>query len=138
MDTFTKHGIEWFNNNKYLAGIAMIMFNIGSRYLVVDMNKNTENILKTKIMRRVTLFSIFFIGTRDLIASFILTGIFIIMTMGLFNEDSKYCLLPKEFKDNVFTKEEYEFSKRIIKEYEKLHHIPQEKTFCRKNVSIHK
>ena len=115
--------LQQLNNNKYLAGIAMILFNIGSRYLVVDMNKNTENLLKSKIARRITLFSIFFLGTRDLVASLILTSVFIVMTMNLFNEDSRLCVLPAAFKDNVFTEEEYTFSKRIITEYEKQHNI---------------
>ena len=127
---YTNVGIQSFNTNPYLAGIAMIMFNIGSRYLVVDMNKNTENLLKSKIMRRLTLFSIFFIATRDLITSLILTAVFLVMTMNLFNEESKFCILPKSFKDNVFTDEEYHFSKRIIKEYEKINKIEKEKQFC--------
>jgi len=133
LDDVTKY-IESINHSKYLSGIAMILFNIGSRYLVVDMNKNTENLLKSKIARRVTLFSIFFLGTRDLIASFILTAVFIIMTMNLFNEESKYCMLPQSFKDNVFTDEEYHFSKRIITEYEKQHKI--QNGFCNKK-NIH-
>ena len=125
-----KHLITNVNYNKYLAGIAMILFNIGSRYLIVDMNKNTEAFLKTKIMRRITLFSIFFVATRDLIASLILTAVFIVLTMNLFNEDSSYCILPNNFKDNIFTKEEYDISKKIIKEYEKINHVKNEKRFC--------
>ena len=108
----------------------MIMFNIGSRYLVVDMNKNTENLLKSKFMRRITLFSIFFIATRDLVSSLILTAVFLVMTMNLFNEESSFCILPKSFKDNVFTDEEYHFSKRIITEYERTNNIKKEKQFC--------
>jgi hypothetical protein len=123
--------LDWLNNNKYIAGITMILFNIGSRYLVVDMNKNTENILKSKIMRRITLFSIFFIGTRDLISSIILTGIFVVITMGLFNEDSKYCIIPNRFKDNIFTKEEYDFSKRIITNYERINNVSKSNKFCK-------
>ena len=127
---YIKVGINNFNTNTYLAGIAMIMFNIGSRYLVVDMNKNTENLLKSKFMRRITLFSIFFIATRDLVSSLILTAVFLVMTMNLFNEESSFCILPKSFKDNVFTDEEYHFSKRIITEYERTNNIKKEKQFC--------
>ena len=130
MTMYAQTVVNYFNNNRYLAGIAMILFNVGSRYLVVDMNKNTENLLKTKLMRRITLFSIFFIATRDLITSFVLTTAFLVMTMNLFNEESQYCILPQGFKDNVFTDEEYHFSKRIIREYEKLHKLKPEKQFC--------
>ena len=130
MTMYAQTVVNYFNNNRYLAGIAMILFNVGSRYLVVDMNKNTENLLKTKLMRRITLFSIFFIATRDLITSFVLTTAFLVMTMNLFNEESQYCILPQGFKDNVFTDEEYHFSKRIIREYEKLHKLKPGKQFC--------
>jgi len=85
----------------------MILFSIGSRYIVIDISKNTETLLKTKIMRRLSVFSIFFIGTRDLIASLILTALFLVMTMCLLNEESTYCMIPKEFEDNVYTEEEY-------------------------------
>lgn len=133
---FTQSGLDKFvnafNQNKYIAGLAMILFNLGSRYLIVDMSKNTENILKTKILRRVTLFSIFFIGTRDLFASLLLSAIFLIMTMNLFNENSSYCILPNEFKDNIYTPEEYEFSKKIITEYEKIQKIKPKDSFCKK------
>lgn len=122
--------VDFLNTNKYLAGIAMIMFSIGSRYIVIDMSKNTETLLKTKIMRRLTLFSIFFVGTRDVFASLILTSVFLVITMGLFNEDSGYCIIPKSFEDNVFTPEEYAMSKRIINEYEKINKIEKGKRYC--------
>jgi hypothetical protein len=122
--------VDFLNNNKYLAGVAMIMFSIGSRYIIIDMTKNTETLLKTKIMRRLTLFSIFFVGTRDIFASLVLTSVFLVMTMGLFNEDSGYCIIPKSFEDNVFTPEEYAMSKRIIQEYEKNNKIQEEKRYC--------
>ena len=122
--------VDFLNNNKYLAGVAMIMFSIGSRYIVIDMTKNTETLLKTKIMRRLTLFSIFFVGTRDIFVSLVLTSVFLVMTMGLFNEESSYCIIPKSFGDNVFTPEEYAMSKRIIQEYEKINKIQEEKRYC--------
>jgi hypothetical protein len=127
--------INSINANTYLAGIAMIMFNIGSRYLVVDMSKSTEVLLKTKIMRRLTLFSIFFVGTRDVLASLLLTTVFVIMTMGLFNENSRYFVLSPKFMDNEYTQEEYEFSKQIIAGYEQINNIEASDRFCGKNIS---
>lgn len=53
------------NGNKYLAGIALLMLNLGSKYLIIDISKSTEQLLKLTIIRRFTLFSIFFIATRD-------------------------------------------------------------------------
>ena len=33
-----------FNGNKYLAGITLLMLNIGSKYLIVDISKSTKSI----------------------------------------------------------------------------------------------
>ena len=38
-------------------------------------------------------------GTRDIIISLILTGSFVILTDHLFNEESKYCVLPISLKN---------------------------------------
>ena len=120
------------NHNKYLAGIAMILFNIGSRHIILDISKSTDNLLRNKIMRRLTLFSIFFLGTRDLFSAFVLTAVFLIFTTNLFNEESNYCILPDSIKDNVFTDEEYAYSKRIITNYERIHKIKEEEQYCHK------
>jgi hypothetical protein len=118
------------NSNKILIGIAMIMFNIGSKYLIIDISKNQEILLKHVVMRRITLFCIFFVATRDVFTSLILTSVFVLLAFGLFNEDSKICILPKgSFYDNVFTKEEYEMSKKIISGYEK-ENVKPELRFC--------
>lgn len=118
---FNKLYLDPFNQSKYLVGIAMIIFNIGSKFLVMDISKSYESLLKSKIVRRLTLFSIFFVATRDIVISFVLTAIFIILTMNLFNDESKFCILPNSFKDNVYTEEEYELAKNIIKGYENKH-----------------
>jgi len=115
---FNKLYLDPFNKSKYLVGIAMIIFNIGSKFLVMDISKSYESLLKSKIVRRLTLFSIFFVATRDIVISFVLTATFIILTMNLFNDESKFCILPNSFKDNVYTEEEYELAKKIIKGYE--------------------
>lgn len=115
---FDSNYVTRLNNNKYLLGIAMIIFNIGSKFLVIDISKSYENLLKSKIVRRLTLFSIFFVATRDIYISFILTAAFVVMTMNLFNDESYFCILPNSFRDNIYTKEEYDLAKRIIKGYE--------------------
>ena len=124
------------NHNKYFAGIAMILFNIGSRHLILDISKSTDHLLKNKIMRRITLFSIFFLGTRDIYAAFILTAVFLVFTMNLFNEESEYCILPSKMRDNVFTPEEYEYSKRIITNYERINNVKKDDKYCVKKEQV--
>ena len=107
------------NSSKITIGIAMIMFNLGSKYIIMDISKNQEQFLKNIIIRRLTLFCIFFVATRDIFVSLILTAVFVVLAFGLFNQDSKYCILSNSFYDNIYTKDEYEMSKTIISEYEK-------------------
>ena len=46
--------IDDLDNNKLLAGISIVMLNIGSRYLVLDLSENTKQILQLSIIRRIT------------------------------------------------------------------------------------
>ena len=96
-----KHKFDSFmrdlGTNKLLIGIFMIFMNIGSRYIELKLTKGQEMILKN-IAREVLIFTIAFIHTKDLIISFIITGIFIILANFVFNEKSKYSILPEKYK----------------------------------------
>lgn len=86
------------NNSKYFAGIVMIMLNIGSKYITIELSKTQEEYLRNSVGRILLLFSIIWMGTRDIIISLILTSSFIIMTQYLFNEKSSLCILPKQLR----------------------------------------
>jgi hypothetical protein len=111
--------LEDLNTNKYILGVCMIMFNLGSKYLVLDISKSQEMFFKSVVIRRVTLFSIFFVATRDLVKSLILTAVFVVIALGILHEDSKYNILPPSFYDSVYTKDEYEMAKLIVQSVEK-------------------
>ena len=111
--------LKALNNDKFFLGICMIIFNLGSKYLVIDLSKSHEAILKHTIARRITLFAIFFVATRDLFTSLILTAVFIVLALNLFNEQSKFNIMPATFFDNKYTLEEYNMAKKIIHEVEK-------------------
>lgn len=97
-----KHNFDVFmkdmGTNKLLLGVFMIFINIGSRYIELKLTKGQEMILKN-IAREVLIFTIAFIHTKDLILSFVITGIFIILANFVFNEKSKYCILPDKYKN---------------------------------------
>jgi uncharacterized membrane protein (DUF485 family) len=110
--------------NKLLIGIFMIFMNIGSRYIELKLTKGQEMILKN-IAREVLIFTIVFVATKDLIISFIITGIFIILANFVFNEKSKYSILPEKYKrlaslidtnnDNVISENEINKAYDILK-----------------------
>jgi hypothetical protein len=112
------------DNSKYFAGIVMIILNIGSKYITIKLSKTQESYLSSSIARQILIFSIIWMGSRDLLISLILSAVFIILTDHLFNEKSKLCILPeslKEFEeildennDGEVTPDELENAKRIL------------------------
>lgn len=106
------------NENKFFLGLTMILFNLGSKYIVMDISKSHEMFLKSTIIRRLTIFCMFFVATRDLFVSLKLTSVFIILALGIFNEKSSMSVLPASLFDETVTKEEYELAKDLISKYE--------------------
>lgn len=106
------------NQNKFFLGLTMILFNLGSKYIVMDMSKSHEMFLKSTIIRRITIFCMFFVATRDLFVSLVCTSIFIILALGIFNEKSSMTVLPASLFDDTVTEEEYKLAKDLIAKYE--------------------
>jgi hypothetical protein len=76
----------------------MILLNIGSKYIVMELSDTHEEFFNNVIIRRIIVFTVVFTATRDIITSLILTGVFILLVSGLFNEDSKFSVLKKKPK----------------------------------------
>ena len=116
--------LDSLNNSRYFAGLCMIILNIGSRYVQLGLSHGMEDIIRTVISRQLLIFSIAWMGTRDVITSIILTACFIILSDHLLNENSSYCILPKYKKDlyhaidlnkdNKISKDEIEKAIQII------------------------
>ena len=96
--TFLEH-IYSLNNSKFFAGFVMLIMNIGSKYITIELSSSQESYLKYTLGRQILIFAILWMGTRDIVIALILTCIFIIFADYLFNENSKYCLLPEKYKD---------------------------------------
>lgn len=84
------------SNNKYFIGIMMVLLNLGSRYIFLELGKTHDLFFNQPIVRRLLIFTIFFVATRDIIASALLTAIFIVFFLELTHENSKYCIIPKK------------------------------------------
>ena len=108
------------NNSKYFSGFIMILMNLGSKYVSMELSEVQEEFLSRKLIRRILVFAIFFMATRDVLVSIILTGIFILFIGSLLNDNSKFCLIKKKNpKTKIIDKEDLEKAKKIIKKYEK-------------------
>jgi len=109
-------------SNKLFIGILMIIMNISSRFIDFKFTKTQENIVKS-VAREIFIFVVAFIGTRDLLSSIIITGVFIILANYLFNENCKFNIIPKRYK-NVISEMDFnndgEISKEEIKKAEEI------------------
>jgi hypothetical protein len=93
--------IALLNNNKLVWGVTMLLLNVGSRFVVGDLGKFHELVLSNEYVKKIIVFSMFFVATRDIIASFLLTVLYVVIVDGLLHEKRKFCILPSSFKDSA-------------------------------------
>ena len=89
---------NYLNKNTFFAGLIMIILNIGSRHVDLNLGDSVEMFIKQNITREILIFAIFWMGTRDIITATILTTIFIIVTQYFMNTSSSMCMLPNNYK----------------------------------------
>ena len=51
MISYIMNSLKTLNNSKFFAGVVMIMLNIGSKYVTIELSKNQEQYLKNNIIR---------------------------------------------------------------------------------------
>jgi hypothetical protein len=130
--------LEPFNKSSFLTGLAMIMLNIGSKYIELGLTKTQEQALRNGLARELLIFSMIFISVKDVIISLFMTIGFSISVNYLFNENSKFCILPRKLQeialeidrnnDNNLSEDELKHALNIIKKAnEKKKHIKQAK-----------
>jgi hypothetical protein len=116
------------NQNTYLSAVSMIFMNLGSRYISLDISAAQEKLLPNPIVRRITIFCILYVATRDVMMSCIILAIFIFVTGHILHEDSPLSVLPSSMRggpgpevnpgSESVTLEEYDRAKKIIDAYE--------------------
>ena len=100
--------LEVLNNSKFFLGIMLIVLNIGSRYLVDEFSTNPDEYTRNLVLRRVAVFAVCFVGTRDLVTSLLLTAGFIIISQGISSKS-------REGMANVKKLEEKKVLKKTMK-----------------------
>ena len=93
------HGyVTELNNSALFAGMVMIIMNIGSRYVQINLSESTEEYLKHILKKEILVFAIAWMGTKNIYYSLIITTCFTLLADHFTNEDSEYCMLPSHFK----------------------------------------
>ena len=75
--------LQVLNDNKFFLGIMLILLNIGSRHLVDEFSTDPKSYDQHIRLRRLAVFAVCFVGTRDLVTSLLLTAGFIIIAQGV-------------------------------------------------------
>ena len=117
--------INSLNTSPFLAGLAMIILNIGSKYIEIGLSKTQEQAIRNSIAREVLIFTIVFVGTKDVVMSILMTAAFIIMADFLLNANSRYCICPSYMRrlamevdlngDDVISEQEEEKAIEILR-----------------------
>lgn len=131
------------NNSKFFAGLVMIILNIGSKYITIKLSKSQEAYLGGKVARQLLIFSVIWMGTRDVLVSIGMTAAFFVLTQHMFNEESSLCIIPEQLRkyeelvdddhDGHITPEEIENAHRLLdkanKKERKRNHLRQLENF---------
>src|SRR6056300_825151 len=128
--------IQRINDSKIFAGLMIITLNIVSKYVNLGLSKTMESYLKYTFSRQLLVFSIAWMGTRDIYIAFFITFIFTLCIEYLFNEDSVFCILSEDFRDyhstliendivntDKITEEDIEKAKSILEKAKKQNKI---------------
>lgn len=116
--------ISELNNSKYFAGFVMILLNLGAKTVPVQFSKSTQAYLKNGLSKQVFVFSMAWMGTRDIYTALFLTLMFTLLSEYLFNEESKLCVVPKKYRvlhslvdtnqDGIISEEELASATKIL------------------------
>lgn len=131
--------IHPINSSKLFAGILMILMNVGTKYIELGLSKTQEHALRNSLGREIVIFCVVFLGTRDLVLSIIMTSAFIILSDHIFNEKSRFCIVPDKMKhiaslidtnnDDIITPEEIKKATVILEKAKKAELRGQQASF---------
>ena len=102
------------NSSKFFTGMVMLTVNIGSKYITLQLSSSQEEYIKYTLGRQILVFAILWMGTRDIVTALILTCIFILFADYLFNDTSKFCIIPHSYTEKVKDKENPKITQKDI------------------------
>ncbi len=91
--------ISSFNTNPYFIGLMMLFMNLGGRFLAMEVTKGQEKFFQNPWVRRLLIFTVIFIATRNIFVAFWLSLVVILVVGMLFNENSALFVLAPQKKE---------------------------------------
>lgn len=77
--------LEYINSvtaSPFFIGIMILLLNIGSRFITHELSHDDKEYSQNILLRRLAIFAVCFLGTRDVVVSVILTAAFVILAGG--------------------------------------------------------
>ena len=90
--------LQKINVNPFFTGIIILILNVFSKFVVIELSPNQKIFIKNNLARQVIIFSFLWMGTRNLYISFTMTAVFFILTDFILNENSNFCIIPEKYK----------------------------------------
>jgi hypothetical protein len=126
---YLNHKILTLNGSKLFAGLVIITLNISSKFVTIKLSKSMEAYLKYTFSRDVLIFAMAWMGTRDIYIALLMTLLFKVCANYLFNENSRFCLLPEQFttyhstlaENDTVTDQQYTEALLTVAKYEGEH-----------------
>lgn len=84
--------LQIFNTNPYFIGMMMLILNLGGRFISLEVTKKQEQFLQLPWVRRVLIFTVLFVATRNIWVAFWTTVAVVLFLGYLFNENSSLCI----------------------------------------------
>ena len=75
-----KKVLEEISNSKVLLGCALLLSNVGGKYISMELSKREDKLLQHPLTRRVIVFLTVLLTTRDILISILITLIFLLLT----------------------------------------------------------
>lgn len=91
--------LQIFNTNPYFIGLTMLILNLGGRFISLEVTKKQEQFLQLPWVRRVLIFTVLFVATRNIWVAFWATVTVVLFLGYLFNENSALCIFGQGGKD---------------------------------------
>jgi len=79
-----QYAVGFLNTSTLFSGIMLLLLNVGSRFIVHELSHDDAEYSQNLILRRLAIFAVCFVGTKDLLISIILTAAFVILSAGIF------------------------------------------------------
>ena len=89
--------IDKINSNKYFVGFMMIILTIGGRFIISELSDEQKEKIDNPIFRKIFVFCAFFMASRDVVTTLLLTIVFLIFLESINFEGEN--LKDEELKD---------------------------------------